>query len=93
MDVSSVSSSISSALASVQPSPSRIRQSEQDQAALQARPAPQSQDPQGAQGSEQAQRVAAVDQGQESARAQADNNRPTVNVNGQTVGTVINTTA
>lgn len=63
MDVSSVSSSISSGFGERSAVAAYPAVRAQDQAALQARPAPQSQDPQGAQGSERVQRVAAVDQG------------------------------
>ena len=45
------------------------------------------------QASEQTQRVAAVDASQQSARVETERARPTVNIEGQQVGTLINTTA
>lgn len=45
-----------------------------------------------AQSSEQTQRVAAVDEAESSARAETEKSRPTVNAEGQVVGSRINTT-
>ena len=85
MDVSSVSSSINSALAASLQSPTRPRAAEQDQ---------QAQQPIQAQSTQQAQGTTATDERQtQQAVTEAEKNRPTVNINGQTVGTLVNTTA
>ena len=99
MDVSSVSSSNNAALAASLQSPLRNRAAEQDQQALQAQPtplsqpAPSSQSSQGVQGTPEAQQSASSSERQAQSQAQSEPNRPTVNLNGQTVGTLVNTTA
>ena len=91
MDVSSVSSSINAALAVSLQSPARTRAAEQDQQAQQAQ---QAQQPTQAQSTQQAQGTAPADERQtQQAVTEAEKNRPTVNINGQTVGTLVNTTA
>ena len=96
MDVSSVSSSSNAALAASLQSPLRNRTAEQD---LQAQPtplsqtAPSSQSSQGVQGTPEAQQSASSSERQAQSQAQSEPNRPTVNLNGQTVGTLVNTTA
>ena len=90
MDVSSVSSSLSSALATnVQ---ARARQLEQDQQVQSAPPPQQSGQTPGAQ---LAQANQSVDESESAARSRSETEsaRPTVNTNGQVVGTRINTTA
>ena len=90
MDVSSVTSSLSSALATnVQ---ARSRQAEQDQQVQSAPPPQQSGQAQGAQQAQSSQRV---DESESAARSrpETESARPTVNTNGQVVGTRINTTA
>jgi flagellar biosynthesis GTPase FlhF len=98
MEVGSVSSSLYSATlaASTQntqaQSQSRARQSEQTAADQQA------QQPQAAQQAVQTERTQAAQNAPESestvsAQVEAERNRPTVNTNGQVVGTRINTTA
>ena len=85
MDVSSVSSSINSALAASLQSPTRPRAAEQDQ---------QAQQPIQAQSTQQAQGTTPTDERQtQQAVTEPEKNRPTVNINGQTVGTLVNTTA
>ena len=96
MDVSSVSSSSNAALAASLQSPLRNRAAEQDQQALQAQPTPLSQPTQSSQqvqGTPEAQQSASSSERQAQSQAQSEPNRPTVNLNGQTVGTLVNTTA
>lgn len=96
MDVSSVSSSSSATLAASLQSPVRNRTAEQD---LQAQPTPLSQPPQSSspsqqvEGTREAQESASSSERQAQAQTQSEANRPTVNLNGQTVGTLVNTTA
>lgn len=85
MDVSSVSSS-SALAASIQPQ--RSRPPEQDNPPIQF-----GQPSQQAQGNQPVQGATSVDESAASARVEAEKNRPTVNINGQTVGTRVNTTA
>ena len=96
MDVSSVSSSSNAALAASLQSPLRNRAAEQDQQALQVQPTPLSQPTQSSQqvqGTPEAQQSASSSERQAQSQAQSEPNRPTVNLNGQTVGTLVNTTA
>jgi hypothetical protein len=87
MEVGSVSSSVGSALnAQAQV---RSRQPEPDPQTQQSQQAQQSQGAQQAQGSQSSQESEAADR----ARAEAEKNRPSVNTNGQVVGTRVNTTA
>ena len=96
MDVSSVSSSNNAALAASLQSPLRNRTAEQDlqaQPTPLSQPAPSSQSSQGVQGTPEAQQSASSSERQAQSQAQSEPNRPTVNLNGQTVGTLVNTTA
>ena len=94
MDVSSVSSSINSALAASLQSPARTRAAEQDQQAQQQLPQAQLAQPSPpVQGADQVQQSSSSVERQAQAQTIAENNRPTVNLNGQTVGTRVNTTA
>ena len=87
MDVSAVSSTVNAQAQA----PSRLRQSEQDQQAQQTQQAQQSQQ---AQREKQVQSVSSADKSELTVRAQAaSESRSTVNANGQTVGTRVNTTA
>ncbi len=96
MDVSSVSSS--SMLANLQ-APVRNRTAEQDQQAQPTPLSPPTQSPQSSQssqavqGTSEAQESASANERQAQTQAQSEPNRPTVNLNGQTVGTLVNTTA
>ena len=96
MDVSSVSSSINSALAASLQSPARTRAAEQDQQAQQptplqsSQPAQRSQAVQGAAGTQES---SSSNERQAQAQADVEKSRPTVNLNGQTVGARVNTTA
>ena len=84
MDVSSVSSGSNAALAASLQAPLRTRSTEQDAAAQQLAKT---------QASEQAQGTTPADERQARAVVEAEKIRPTVNINGQTVGARINTTA
>lgn len=77
MDIGSVSSSVSSLLTANAAAQSGYRPSEQTQQA------------------QQAQSALSVDEAEaaDRARREAERNRPTVNMNGQVVGTRVNTTA
>ena len=89
MDISAVSSTVN-AQPQAQAS-ARVRQSEQDQQAQQAQQAQQSQQ---AQREKQVQSASLADKDDSTARSQAvSESRPTVNANGQAVGTRVNTTA
>ena len=88
MDVSSVSSSISAALAASVQAQTRARPAQPDAAQIQS-----TQQSQQAQGSQSVQGTPAVDESEASARVETEKTRPTVNINGQTVGTRVNTTA
>lgn len=98
MEVSSVSSSNSAALLASLQAPVRNRTAEQDQ---QAQPTPlsqpqqpqSSQSSQAVQGTNEAQASASANERQAQTQAQSEPSRPTVNLNGQTVGTLVNTTA
>lgn len=84
MDVSAVSSTVNAQAQA----PSRLRQSEQDQQAQQTQQVQQSQR------EKQVQSVSSADKSELTVRAQAaSESRSTVNANGQTVGTRVNTTA
>ena len=84
MDVSAVSSTVNAQAQA----PSRLRQSEQDQQAQQTQQVQQSQR------EKQVQSVSSADKSELTVRAQAaSEGRSTVNANGQTVGTRVNTTA
>lgn len=87
MDVSSVSSSSNAALTASIQAQSRTRPAEQDPSTRLLQQAQQ------AQGSPQAQGTAPVDQSAATIRSEVEGSRPTVNINGQTVGTRVNTTA
>ena len=89
MEVSSVSSSVSTLIAANAQAQVRAPQPEPDR---QARQAQQSQP---AQSTEQAQnnQSGEVREAADRALAEAESNRPSVNSNGQTVGTRVNTTA
>jgi hypothetical protein len=82
MEISSVSSGNAAALAASVQSPSRTRTPEQDQSTQQLQQAQQ-----------QAQGTTPADERQARAVTEAEKSRPTVNINGQTVGTRVNTTA
>lgn len=82
MEISSVSSGNAAALAASLQSPLRTRTPEQDQSAQQLQQAQQ-----------QAQGTTPADERQAQAVTEAEKSRPTVNINGQTVGTRVNTTA
>jgi len=86
MEISSVSSSVNTLIAtSVQPQV-RAPQPEPDQQAQQSRPAQSTEQAQNSQSDE-------VREAADRARAEAERSRPSVNSNGQTVGTRVNTTA
>ena len=89
MEVGSVSSGINAALTSGLQAQAGVRQSEQTQQTQQAQ-----QNQQSAQ-TEQTQNTRSVDEREaaDRARSEVENARPTVNANGQTVGTRVNTTA
>ena len=93
MDVSSVSSSINSALAASLQSPARPRTAEQDQQAQQPIQAQSTQQPPQAAQTREAQGSSSSSERQAQEVTEAEKNRPTVNINGQTVGTLVNTTA
>jgi hypothetical protein len=99
MDVSSVSSSLNSALITASSANSqatlRTRQSEQDSQAQQSAQTQQSAQAQQPSRTQQAQSARPVDANEASARArsEAESNRPSVNTSGQVVGTRVNTTA
>ena len=87
MEAGSVSSSINTASASaLQAQPEQDEQTQQSQ---------QSQQSQQAQGTQETQSNQSVEESRAADRAQSDveGSRPTVNANGQTVGTRVNTTA
>ena len=92
MEVGSVSSSLSSALASSLQAQARTRQAEPDQPVKSALSPLQSDQTQSTQ---QAQSTQSVDESESAARSRSEteSTRPSVNVNGQVVGTRVNTTA
>jgi hypothetical protein len=73
----------------------RTRQSEQDNQAQQSAQTQQSQQAQQPSRAQQAQSARPVDENEASARARSEteSNRPSVNTDGQVVGTRVNTTA
>ena len=89
MEAGSVSSSINTASASALQAQVRARPPEQDEQTQ------QSQQSQQAQGTQETQSNQSVEESRAADRAQSDveGSRPTVNANGQTVGTRVNTTA
>ncbi|SBT10367.1 hypothetical protein PROAA_430004 [Candidatus Propionivibrio aalborgensis] len=92
MEAGSVSSSINTASASALQAQVRARPPEQDEQTQQSQ---QSQQSQQAQGTQETQSNQSVEESRAADRAQSDveGSRPTVNANGQTVGTRVNTTA
>lgn len=93
MEVGSVSSSLGSALSAQAQvrsrQPEAEPQTQQSQQPLKTQQSQQSQGAQQAQGSQSSQETEAADR----ARAEAEKSRPSVNTNGQVVGTRVNTTA
>ena len=89
MEAGSVSSSINTASATALQAQVRARPPEQDEQTQ------QSQQSQQAQGTQETQSNQSVEESRAADRAQSDveGSRPTVNANGQTVGTRVNTTA
>ncbi|MBK9029144.1 MAG: hypothetical protein IPN98_15600 [Propionivibrio sp.] len=92
MEAGSVSSSINTASATALQAQVRARPPEQDEQTQQSQ---QSQQSQQAQGTQETQSNQSVEESRAADRAQSDveGSRPTVNANGQTVGTRVNTTA
>ena len=92
MEAGSVSSSVNTASASALQAQVRARPPEQDEQTQQSQ---QSQQSQQAQGTQETQSNQSVEESRAADRAQSDveGSRPTVNANGQTVGTRVNTTA
>ena len=92
MEAGSVSSSINTASASALQAQVRARPPEQDEQTQQTQ---QSQQSQQSQGTQETQSNQSVEESRAADRAQSDveGSRPTVNANGQTVGTRVNTTA
>ena len=95
MEAGSVSSSINTASASALQAQVRARPPEQDEQTQQTQQSQQSQQSQQAQGTQETQSNQSVEESRAADRAQSDveGSRPTVNANGQTVGTRVNTTA
>ncbi|MEI7430054.1 MAG: hypothetical protein WCL27_06325 [Betaproteobacteria bacterium] len=96
MDVSSVSSSVNSTLiaattANTQ-SQTRTRQTEQDKQAQQSQQTQQSQQAETTQKARKSQAVV-ENEATSNARPETEKSRPSVNTNGQVVGTRVNTTA
>ena len=89
MEAGSVSSSVNTASATALQAQVRARPPEQDEQTQ------QSQQSQQAQGTQETQSNQSVEESRAADRAQSDveGSRPTVNANGQTVGTRVNTTA
>ena len=89
MEAGSVSSSVNTASATALQAQVRARPPEQDEQTQ------QSQQSQRAQGTQETQSNQSVEESRAADRAQSDveGSRPTVNANGQTVGTRVNTTA
>ena len=89
MEAGSVSSSVNTASATALQAQVRARPPEQDEQSQ------QSQQSQQAQGTQETQSNQSVEESRAADRAQSDveGSRPTVNANGQTVGTRVNTTA
>lgn len=92
MEAGSVTSSINTASATALQAQVRARPPEQDEQTQQSQ---QSQQSQQAQGTQETQSNQSVEESRAADRAQSDveGSRPTVNANGQTVGTRVNTTA
>lgn len=92
MEAGSVSSSVNTASATALQAQVRARPPEQDEQTQQSQ---QSQQSQQAQGTQETQSNQSVEESRAADRAQSDveGSRPTVNANGQTVGTRVNTTA
>ena len=95
MDVSSVSSSVYSAITANSQTQARNSQPEESRSAQQSQQATQAQSSQQTQKADAAQNTPPVNESDSASRAQAEseNARPTVNTSGQTVGTRVNTTA
>lgn len=92
MEVGSLSSSLSGTLAANLQASARPRQTGPDQSVKSFAPTAQ---PDQAKSAQQASNTRPVDESESAARARSETEatRPTVNVNGQVVGTRINTTA
>ena len=86
MEVGSVSSDSTNTLVASAQAQARVRQSEQDQQTQQSQQTQRSQQAQNRQPADEREAAGAV-------RNEAETSRPTVNANGQTVGTRVNTTA
>ena len=95
MDVSSVSSSVYSAITANSQAQARNSQPEESRSAQQSQQATQAQSSQQTQKADAAQNTPPVNESDSANRAQAasENARPTVNTSGQAVGTRVNTTA
>ena len=95
MEIGSLSSSTASALVASNQSQARLRQPEQDKKAQEAPPPQQPQQTEVANRTQQAQTAQPVNENEASERNRSatEQARPTVNANGQTVGTRVNTTA